>query len=48
MISHNENEDENEKYITQIRHNRCKPRYGYESTKYNMCLSMMVIAVSNT
>ena len=39
MIKYNGNEDENEKYITQIRH---RPRSGLKYTKFKMCLSTLM------
>ena len=43
MINDNENEAENEKKITQIRHNRLSPRNGHKYTKYKLCLNIMMV-----
>ena len=42
MINDNENEAENEKYITQISHQQTWPRYRHKYTKYKMYLSIMM------
>ena len=48
---HNENEDENEKYITQIRHrqtiNRPRSKHGRKYSKDKMCPSMMMLICIN-
>ena len=43
MINDNENEAENEKYITQIQHNRPRSRHGQKYTKYKMFQDNLVI-----
>ena len=35
--------NENQKWITKIRHNRTRPGQGHKYTKYKMCLSTMMI-----
>ena len=42
-INYDENEDENEKYIPLIRHNRPRPRHGHRYSKYKKCLTMMML-----
>ena len=47
IINHTENEDENEKYITQIEHDRPRSRHEHKYSKYKEVSRMMMLLVLN-